>query len=95
MFELFLTLILIVFPALAIFSFVSTLTTGVYDWSKNQSPPTSYNKPVKSRRTRTKPKTVEFVEYAGHPETFEDSEQFKEILDSNNFDVRDYLKKND
>ncbi len=95
MFELFLVLFLIVFPALAIFSFVSTVTTGVYDWSKNQSTQHKQVKPVKTRSKRVKHKAVEFVDYAGHPESFEDSEQFKEILDSNNFDVRDYLKKND
>lgn len=95
MFELFLTLILIVFPLIAIFSFVSTVTTGVYDWSKNQSTQHTPSKPVKTRSKRVKHKAVEFVDYAGHPETFEDSDQFKEILDNNNFDVRDYLRKND
>ncbi len=130
MLELLLIIFLIIFPLIAIFSFVSTVTTGVYDWSKNQTrennyyepeddsnyyDPAAYDnhyepvqstkiiKPAKQSKSiykRTKPskpkkQKTDFSDYAGYPESFEDSEEFKQLLETSDFDVRDYLKKND
>jgi hypothetical protein len=93
-------LVILVF-AVSIFSFTSTVTTGVYSWSQNQTAEnaqysTTTHKPSKSTRKRkAQPVPASFEDYSGYSEDFEDSEQFKEILDNMDFDVRHFLKRND
>lgn len=85
---------LVVLPVVAIFSFTATVTEGVYNWASSQKYNNSRKKSSYSTNYRTTEDQYESVqEYLGYTERFEDSEEFKEILDSNNFDVRNFLKK--
>lgn len=87
----------ILLPAIAIFSFTSTVTRGVYHWAESQTEQSievlrsSNRKSVKAIKPIQKKEVVE--EYLGYPEYFEDSDEFKQILDNYNFDVRSFLKK--
>lgn len=98
-FILFIFLILI--PAIAIFSFVSKLTTGIYNWADNQPTKVKQKQPVKAKVIKPKPitrkvKTNEkelVTDYLGYPVDLEDSEELKTLLDNKNFDFRNYLKK--
>jgi hypothetical protein len=85
---------LVVLPVVAIFSFTATVTEGIYNWASSQKYNNSRKKSSYSTNYRTTEDQYESVqEYLGYTERFEDSEEFKEILDSNNFDVRNFLKK--
>ena len=85
---------LVVLPVVAIFSFTATVTEGIYNWASSQKYNNSRKKSSYSTNQRTTEDQYESVqEYLGYTERFEDSEEFKEILDSNNFDVRNFLKK--
>ncbi len=90
-------LFVIVLPAIAIFSFTSTVTRGVYHWAESQtesSPPPKQPKRTAKQKKVNKQEQLETVEqYLGFSERFEDSDEFKQILDNYNFDVRSYLKK--
>ncbi len=86
----------ILLPAIAIFSFTSTVTRGVYHWAEAQveEEPVVHKKKKKKRQKTPQSQQLETVEsYLGYSERFEDSEEFKQILDNYNFDVRSYLKK--
>lgn len=82
---------LVVLPVVAIFSFTATVTEGVYNWASSQKYKKRNNYSTNYRTTEDQYESVQ--EYLGYTERFEDSEEFKEILDSNNFDVRNFLKK--
>lgn len=126
-------IIFIVLPAIAIFSFSSRVTSGVYHWADRQHPQpvhqysyvveeqfeeelepvTIYTedfahekpikkpikKPVAAQAYKNKPlKTPlhkedrELMEsYLGYDLAYEDSEEFKKLLDKQSFDVRKYL----
>lgn len=84
----------ILLPAMAIFSFTSTVTRGVYHWAESQVEEEPVAQKKKKRQKTPQPQQLETVEsYLGYSERFEDSEEFKQILDNYNFDVRSYLKK--
>lgn len=84
----------ILLPAMAIFSFMSTVTRGVYHWAEAQVEEEPVPQKKKRRKKTPQPQQLETVEsYLGYSERFEDSEEFKQILDNYNFDVRSYLKK--
>lgn len=94
-------LFFIVLPAIAIFAYVSRITSGIYHWADRQHPTPNYRYEMPQTetvytfhtetRTKTRPISEE-EEYFGHPASFEDSREFAELLDSKRFDVRDYLK---
>ena len=88
-------LFFIVLPAIAIFAYVSRVTSGIYHWADRQHPQPNYEYPMYSiETTHTTIHTTQTPEaqYLGHSEKFEDSREFAELLDSKRFDVRDYLK---
>jgi hypothetical protein len=93
-FGLFVFIFVILLPAIAIFSFTSTVTRGVYHWAESQSVSTvKPQKKKKSKKSNRVHKKEVVEEYLGYPEQFEDSEEFKQILDNYNFDVQSFLKK--
>lgn len=93
-------LFFIVLPAVAIFAYVSRVTSGIYHWADRQHPQPNYKYPettvtyVLETETKTTTRPAPSVEerYFGHSEDFEDSREFAELLDSKRFDVKDYLK---
>jgi hypothetical protein len=89
-------LFVIVLPAIAIFSFTSTVTRGVYHWAESQtepSPPPKTKRAAKQKKINKQEQLETVEQYLGFSERFEDSDEFKQILDNYNFDVRSYLKK--
>ena len=101
MFSTIVFILFIVLPAIAIFLYVSRLTSGVYHWADRQHPTPNYEYPIPYHEriveetittTRTTRTATPEEEYFGHSAQFEDSPQFAELLDSKRFDVREYLK---
>lgn len=96
-------LFFIVFPAVAIFAYISRITSGIYHWADRQHPKPNYQYPetvetityVLETETKTTTRPAPSVEerYFGHSEDFEDSREFAALLDSKRFDVKEYLKK--
>jgi hypothetical protein len=82
--------VFILLPAIAIFSFTYTVTRGVYSWAQHQA----YSPPQTKIIQHSPAQKKELVDdYLGYSEEFEDSGEFKDILDKHDFDVRNYLRK--
>ena len=88
------TIFFVILPAIAIYGFTSSVTEGVYNWSKNQKP-LRQRVPTKDYDTEQEIRYRESLEeeYFGHPSDIEDSVELKEVLDRIDFDFRRLMNK--
>lgn len=109
LFSAFILLFFVILPLVAIFSFTSKVTSGIYYWADSQHPQETivYEEPhIPAKTTTTLIKDTPLVlkyplaksdknkmeDYLGYSLEYEDSNEFKDFLDSNEFDVREHLK---
>ncbi len=121
LFSAFILLFFVILPLVAIFSFTSKVTSGIYYWADSQHPQEThiYNEHQAPQEThiynehQAPPKTTitpikdeplvlkyplaksdknKMEEYLGYSLEYEDSSEFKDFLDNNDFDVREHLK---
>ncbi len=109
LFSAFILLFFVILPLVAIFSFTSKVTSGIYYWADSQHPQEThiYNEhqaPPKTTITPIKDEPLvlkyplaksdknKMEEYLGYSLEYEDSSEFKDFLDNNDFDVREHLK---
>jgi hypothetical protein len=109
LFSAFILLFFVILPLVAIFSFTSKVTSGIYYWADSQHPQETYD----YTEQRASPKTTtplikdsplvlkyplaksdknKMEDYLGYSLEYEDSSEFKNFLDNNDFDVREHLK---
>lgn len=93
-FSAILFLIFIVFPAVAIYSFISRTVSGIYHWANKQHPH-SENKNLEPQESDSRQRDRQVVEsYLGYGLGYEDSKEYQDLLDSQQFDVRAFLNDN-
>ena len=113
LFSAFILLFFVILPLVAIFSFTSKVTSGIYYWADSQHPQEtdipkeqqipSTKSPINFSYTPTPAPLVlkyplaksdknKMEDYLGYSLEYEDSSDFKDFLDNNDFDVRDHLK---
>lgn len=87
----------IILPCIAIFSFTSSLTRGIYNWSERQNNMKIEFTPQWHPRREMTPEEEEQMleEYFGYAEEIEDSDEMKDRLDEIEFDFRNYMRSED
>lgn len=94
----FVFLFFLVLPCIAIFSFTSTLTRGVYNWAERQNDmDIKFTSDFPSPRRKLTPEEENdmYMEYFGHSQEIEDSTELKDRLDEIEFDFRNYMRSED
>jgi hypothetical protein len=96
--SLFVFLFFLVLPCIAIFSFTSTLTRGVYNWAERQNDmDIKFTSDFPSPRRKLTPEEENdmYMEYFGHSQEIEDSTELQDRLDEIEFDFRNYMRNED
>lgn len=94
----FVFLFFLVLPCIAIFSFTSTLTRGVYNWAERQNDmDIKFTSDFPSPRRKLTPEEENdmYMEYFGHSQEIEDSTELQNRLDEIEFDFRNYMRSED
>ena len=92
--SLFVFLFFLVLPCIAIFSFTSTLTRGVYNWAERQNDmDIKFTSDFPSPRRKLTPEEENdmYMEYFGHSQEIEDSTELKEASERSALQSRDYI----
>jgi len=109
LFSAFILLFFVILPLVAIFSFTSKVTSGIYYWADSQHPQETYDyteqrafpktttppikdSPLVLKYPLAKSDKNKMEDYLGYSLEYEDSSEFKNFLDNNDFDVREHLK---
>lgn len=92
--SIFTLIFFVVLPCIAVFSFTSSLTRGIYNWSERQNNmKIEFIPEWEPRRELTQEEKQEMLEeYFGYAEEIEDSDELKERLDGIEFDFRNYMR---
>ena len=93
---LFTTIFFLVLPCIAIFSFTSSITRGIYNWAERQNNMDITFTPDfggdKRRKLTPEEENEMYLEYYGHPAELEDSDEMSQRLDEIEFDFRNYMR---